>query len=157
MKNKTCQKCKETLPISEFSKDKNRIGGFQCYCKLCCKDINSKYSSRYKMKQSEYQKKFYSNPINKKRTNTKQRELWMSDRIKCLTHYGGICACCGEGKYEFLAIDHINGGGNKHRKIIGHNFVRWLKKNNYPEGFRVLCHNCNNSLGHYGYCPHKHE
>jgi len=78
-----------------------------------------------------------------------------------LDAYGGNCECCGEDKYEFMAIDHINGGGKKHRdnnKIGGgQQFYRWLKNNNYPAGFRVLCHNCNMAHGLYGYCPHKTE
>lgn len=81
-------------------------------------------------------------------------------RFDALTAYsvGGLkCACCGENNIEFLAIDHINGGGNQHKKVIGKNkrFYLWLKENNYPEGFRILCHNCNMSFGLYGYCPHE--
>lgn len=76
-------------------------------------------------------------------------------KLEVIKHYGNKCACCGETRWEFLAIDHIEGGGNKHLKAIRINFYDWLKKNNYPEGFRVLCDNCNNSLGRYGYCPHK--
>lgn len=80
-------------------------------------------------------------------------------RIAALRHYGGpnpTCACCGEPRLEFLAIDHVNGGGNQHRKREGiKNLSRWLRKNKYPEGFRVLCNNCNFSLGLYGYCPHQ--
>jgi len=83
-------------------------------------------------------------------------------RIEVLTGYGGTppkCSCCNEIHEEFLCIDHINGGGRKHRETLniseGHNFYRWLRKNKFPEGFRVLCHNCNASYGHYGYCPHK--
>ena len=75
-----------------------------------------------------------------------------------LNAYGGKCACCGIDNYEFMAIDHINGGGNKHRRDnktgAGLQFYRWLKKNKYPKAFRVLCHNCNVSYGLYGYCPH---
>lgn len=75
-----------------------------------------------------------------------------------LNAYGGKCACCGEDRYEFMAIDHIHGNGNQHRKInktgSGLQFYRWLKREKYPEGFRVLCHNCNQSFGLYGYCPH---
>ncbi len=57
---------------------------------------------------------------------------------------------------EFLAIDHIDGGGTKHRKKIRTGmFHWWLKKNGWPDGFRVACHNCNSALGHYGYCPHQ--
>lgn len=80
-------------------------------------------------------------------------------RIEVLTHYGGdpvVCACCGEDNLEFMTIDHINGGGNRHRKRLGNNMLvyRELRRLGYPAGYRVLCMNCNHSLGHYGYCPH---
>ena len=77
-------------------------------------------------------------------------------RLDVLQAYGNKCACCGENGYEFLAIDHINGGGAKQRKELGgqNPFYLWLRRNNYPSGFRILCHNCNQALGAYGYCPH---
>ena len=53
----------------------------------------------------------------------------------------------GEKIIDFLTIDHINGGGNKHleaiRKVGGQSFYNWLITNNFPKGFRVLCWNCN--------------
>jgi len=79
-------------------------------------------------------------------------------RNRILDHYGRVCACCGEYHEEFLAIDHIEGGGNIHRKTVGGGgnvFYSWLLRNNFPNGYRILCHNCNESLGHYGYCPHQ--
>ena len=79
-------------------------------------------------------------------------------RQEALNHYGGKCDCCGEDRYEFLALDHINGGGIQHRKQLGwsgNSIAKWLKKNNYPSGFRVLCHNCNMALGFYKFCPHE--
>lgn len=81
-------------------------------------------------------------------------------RQKCLRHYGGeipTCKCCGESQWKFLAIDHVNGGGGKHRKEIrgkGTNICDWLIKNQFPEGFQILCHNCNLAKGFYGFCPH---
>jgi hypothetical protein len=79
-------------------------------------------------------------------------------RNKVLEFYGGKCACCGETENHFLTIDHINGGGNKHRKEIkGRSLYVWLANNDYPEGFQVLCYNCNMSKGHYGICPHQSE
>ena len=89
------------------------------------------------------------------------RKYQMKLRLEVLTTYGGNppqCACCGESYIEFLAIDHIGGGGNKHRKQIGQGWGRlylWLKRQGYPPGYRVLCHNCNMSLAFYGYCPHQ--
>lgn len=66
------------------------------------------------------------------------------------------CACCGEREPIFLALDHINGGGGKqHRELGGGGFYTWLRKNGYPAGFRILCHNCN--MGRQlngGICPH---
>lgn len=84
-----------------------------------------------------------------------------SERMTVLQHYGMRCACCGESAYEFLAIDHIYGGGNKHRKSIkgqGSNSLSgWIIKHNFPGGFQILCHNCNMAKGIYGYCPHTKE
>ena len=76
-------------------------------------------------------------------------------------YYGGtppICACCGEDLFEFLTIDHINGDGAAHRRELGTDAIyAWLKREGYPEGFRVLCINCNFAMGLYGYCPHQQE
>ena len=38
-----------------------------------------------------------------------------------IDHYSNgknCCACCNEKIYEFLTIDHLNGGGTKHRLIM---------------------------------------
>src|SRR3990167_2395221 len=76
-------------------------------------------------------------------------------RLIAINKYGGKCKCCNEKEIKFLSFDHIKGNGNKHRKIIGQKIVRWLKRNNYPKGFQILCHNCNLAKGFYGKCPHK--
>lgn len=83
-------------------------------------------------------------------------------REVAILHYGGTppkCNCCGEKERKFLTIDHINGGGRKHRKELKNTLGGvhgWLVRNNFPEGFQVLCMNCN--WGKYinnGTCPHK--
>jgi hypothetical protein len=75
-----------------------------------------------------------------------------------MQHYGGTkCICCNETEIRFLTIDHINGGGSKHRAEIGHGktIYSWLKNNGYPNGYQVLCYNCNCAKGFYGECPHE--
>lgn len=52
------------------------------------------------------------------------------------------CACCGEDHIPFLHVDHVDGGGARHRKSVG-DVYRWIIKNNFPNGFRTLCANCN--------------
>jgi hypothetical protein len=48
-------------------------------------------------------------------------------------------------------------GGRKYAdlELGGGGYWAWLRKHNYPEGFQVLCHNCN--MGRQingGVCPH---
>src|SRR5688572_6031846 len=40
-------------------------------------------------------------------------------KLCAFNQYGGaVCKCCGETRTEFLSIDHVQGGGGKHRKEI---------------------------------------
>ena len=80
-------------------------------------------------------------------------------RLEVLAHYSGgtmRCACCGQNRVPFLALDHIDGNGATHREEIGGgaSFYRWLKQNRFPPGLQVLCHNCNLAKSAYGSCPH---
>jgi len=115
------------------------------------------YHEKYYQDHEEEKKKYRED--HKEYYRKYGREFHRRLRIKSFSHYGNRCLCCGETRYEFLVIDHINGGGNRHRKEIGKGgeIYYWLKKNNYPEGFQVLCHNCNMAKGAYGECPHKHN
>ena len=76
-----------------------------------------------------------------------------------LAHYGNRCTCCGEREPIFLTIDHVNGGGNRERKTTGGKtttqLIAKLIKSGFPDGYTILCMNCNQ--GRYrngGSCPH---
>ena len=86
------------------------------------------------------------------------------DRLKfqALVRYSGFpprCQCegCTITEREFLAIDHLAGTERRSEARSGHHLYWWLYKNEYPSGFRVLCHNCNMAYGLYGYCPHQSD
>jgi len=58
------------------------------------------------------------------------------------------CNECGELHYEFLAVDHMDNNGYAHRssgelKKYSNNIINYLIGNNFPEGYQILCHNCN--------------
>lgn len=141
-----CLECQEFLLIDSFGVI-NKSGRIDSWCRPC-------RHARTKL--------WVADPENKAAVKVAQAAKRRADRDLVLAHYGGVCACCGESQYEFLAIDHINGGGTKHRIGLGtvargSSFVRWLIKQGLPEGYRVLCHNCNAALGLYGFCPHQKD
>lgn len=122
------------------------------YFKAYAKEWYSKNKKQRKLYQQTYRAK------NKNLLRIKEHNNNLARKIKVLTYYAkGIpkCACCGEKHIEFLSIDHINGNGKEHRRQIKQNIWKWLIKNKFPKGFRVLCFNCNCSMGFHGYCPHK--
>lgn len=88
-------------------------------------------------------------------------QKWRSIKLKCevMDAYGGReCKCCHETALEFLNVDHIGGGGNKHRaeiKRYGQSFYKWLKSKGFPAGYQVMCFNCNCARGLFGFCPHE--
>lgn len=96
---------------------------------------------------------------NRTEVQWRARQTRRRRRMAVFEAYGGaVCACCGEDIYEFLTIDHIEGDGASHRRDVPaskSDIYGWLRKNNFPPGFRVLCMNCNFALGYHGYCPHR--
>lgn len=144
LSEKICSKCERVLPLTEefWNKDRGSSTGFNSICRECSKKKQTTWNSL--------------NPQYKRDAVKKSR---IKARLEVLTHYSGgtpVCACCGEFRISFLALDHINGGGNQERKITGEGmqFVYWLKRNGFPEGIQVLCHNCNQSKHSLGVCEH---
>ncbi len=84
----------------------------------------------------------------------RDRKIIYRAKIKAavLSYYGnGVARCvmCGFDNVDALSIDHIHGGGRRHKDSLGmtvkgggDEFYRWLIKQDYPDGFRTLCMNC---------------
>jgi hypothetical protein len=134
------------------------------------------WKARYRSRRKEFLKKENNRYRKHRRRILKQRRLrYRTDKehaeknrqtcrlrnrklkAEVISAYGGKCTCCSETLMEFLTIDHIGGGGRKHIYSVGGpaKFYGWLKANKFPDGFRVLCFNCNSAIGFYGYCPHQ--
>lgn len=86
-----------------------------------------------------------------KRKRVEQRKNRKLKQAALDTYGGPVCVGCGENTFEILEIDHINNNGGAHRReLFGHNkgtgssrFYRWLRDNDWPDGYRVLCPTCN--------------
>jgi len=114
----------------------------------------------YICKKCTYEKDKIWRQNNKDKYNQLKRESNHRLMNEIIDRYGGKCVCCGETRREYLSIDHVNGNGSKQRREIGKSsqgLHYWLKQNNYPEGFQVLCFNCNMGKRNYSVCPHDKE
>jgi hypothetical protein len=144
---KVCTKCGTEKPLESFGnrKGKHRKDGDRhAECKDCTNDYR--------------RKRYATNPDARSSILSITKKSFEKLKDEVLAAYGNKCSCCGESERDFLTMDHIAGNGAEHRREIGEGSKRlyqFLKKNNFPSGFQVLCYNCNCAKGHRGVCPHK--
>lgn len=102
------------------------------------------------------QLKYYYKNKKKILLQTKDRYVTQKDKISkrnlltkinVVHHYSNgdmKCIKCGFLDIRALQLDHINGGGTKQRGTMGGTrYYQLLIKENYPNGFQILCANCN--------------
>ncbi len=146
---KKCSRCDIVKPLSDFYFI-TTIKKYASRCKECDKeygkhwrDNNPSFRKRQSLLNSVWRKN------NKDKMSIYKRNSKIRLQLLVFNHYTNNnirCQCigCSETNIGFLTIDHINNDGAKHRKAIGSlNLYSWIKQNNYPPGFQVLCFNCN--------------
>ena len=135
-----------------------------------------KQTPEYKAKANKYAKEYNARPeVKERETEIRNRPENLASaknarderRLTVLQEYSKrhsnsdipCCRCCGENFHvDFLEIDHITGKKQMDLEpelvILGYssqlrnqNLHRWIIKNNFPEGFQILCTNCNFAKG----------
>jgi hypothetical protein len=166
---KTCSHCNEIKALDQFYKSKESKDGLYRHCKACqtlkykkwaqnnrgrVNSLAARSKRKHRDTRLSYLNKYYIK--NQEKARSYGLSHYRKVRSAVIEHYGGVCRCCGESQREFLCIDHVNNNGYQHRREIkATRIAGWLKRNNYPDGFQVLCANCN--LGkriNGGVCPH---
>lgn len=77
---KTCSKCKQTLPLSAFGKDKNSKDGLFTYCKLCTRARINKYNEENRDYVNEQQRQYRDE--NREYLNEQQRQYRQNSKVK---------------------------------------------------------------------------
>lgn len=167
---KKCAKCGEVKSSADFNRNRATKSGLQDRCKPCNKAAITAWRKKnpdwvrrinrahnQKNRQRILERKRAQRAADPLRFRTRSRGYHLKLKAEVFAAYGGPrCACCREATPEFLSIDHVNGGGEKHRKEIGAGILRWLKRNRFPAGFQILCMNCQFGRKHNaGICPHQ--
>lgn len=120
------------------------------------KKYYEKNKESIKLKNREYRIK--NADILKPKKRKRAKELQQEQKLVVFEYYsnGKIeCECCHESNIGFLSLDHIHGGGGKHRKAINSNTYKWIINHNFPTGYQILCMNCNWGRRINGICPHQ--
>jgi len=100
---------------------------------------------------------FYKNKLFKLHYDCKSCHIYYSSkrilkrRLLVINHYtNGVNTCqwqdCNINDLDMLVVDHVNDNGAEHRRKIGNggtSTINWIIRNNFPEGFQILCHNHN--------------
>jgi len=138
---KLCKRCNKEKSLSEFYRD-----GKGYLCSPCKKCVKLSASKSYKKRKIAHR--------------TIALNYYYRMQHEAILAYGGYkCACCGETEPKFLSLDHVNNDGAEHRRnenLSGATLYKWLKDNDYPDGFQVLCMNCNHGkMRNGGVCPHE--
>lgn len=139
-----CSRCRKRLTAKSAMKRRPPRQGLLSYCRECGRKAAAKARK--------------ANPEKVRENHRRYRE---KVRRQVLDAYGNKCACCDESEPEFLALDHVNGGGNKHRRDARLSSPTQLRRHviekGFPPEFRLLCHNCNCARAWYGQCPHERQ
>ena len=115
------------------------------------------FAGREQMLRTEEQKERHALANHKWYLSHKQQTLkhnfsWRQAlKLEVFSYYSKspipFCLHCGQTDIDVLCLDHICNGGVQQRirlgNIGGHKFYSRVKKHDFPEGYQVLCANCN--------------
>lgn len=126
---KTCTKCGEEKPLTEFWNDRRRIGGKMARCKPCKTADHLGYS-----RLGAYNKRrYWKNPAGERNRHLRRKYgISECDYQSLLEKQERRCAICRRGQLRAFDVDHDHATGQ----------LRGL-----------LCTNCNRMLGHAGDSP----
>lgn len=118
-KTKICKRCRETKPVSSFSKDTRYKDGYYYYCRMCKNEIGKNYRERLGKREI------------KNRTLQDRYGITINEYDKLLDMQNHCCAICQKHITETgqgLHVDHCHITG----RIRG-----------------LLCNSCNGGLGNF--------
>lgn len=171
--DRTCRKCGLTKPLPEFLRvyaPSARGRQYRSHTCLVCfrvahaaKERKRRAANPERYRQSH--RAWYDGHREQAADAKKRSHRKLKDQV--FGAYGGyLCTCCGETEPSMLTIDHINGDGAAHRKRVSRTkhygsmtsvtVYHLLRDQGFPDGYQVLCYNCNISKHRNGnVCGHQ--
>ena len=157
---KRCPRCGEVKSLDQFYRRSRSPSGRNSWCKDCHNKASTDWRKKNHARAASTAHRRYLRLGDKiRRYNVELHQRYKALLVAHYSNGANKCVCCGESEVRFLTIDHINGNGSEHRKLTkcgtGSVFYCWLIREGMPEGYQVLCYNCNNARARHGICPHQ--
>lgn len=126
---KRCCLCKQTLPLSEYNKHKDRKDGLQTVCREC----NRARSRRY----------YKENPeLHKKNVRRRAKQVVADNRRQLMEYLSErSCTDCGITDSVVLEFDHLSDKKHNISSMMRAGY-RWLSVLEEIEKCEVVCANC---------------
>jgi len=150
MQEKLCPKCNQNKSVLEFSRDSRTKSGIRSQCRACCRESSIKYYTKTRERHIKESTRW--NRENNDRFLANQVRRRKEIKAEIVRGYGG------EKEIAFLTLEHINGGGRKHREHAGSLAVyREVIKKDFPSEYTVLRMNCNFARRFGRECPNQEK
>lgn len=157
MNNKKCEICNKLLIKQQerFCSKKCQHIGHKVKNPVWTKEYAKEYNKKYRQENKERLLELNRIWCSKNREHVREENRKERERLKMevLGRYSSnkiCCAYCGFEDTRALQIDHIDNNGAEERReklgnrtCAGTTFYRWIRRQNYPDGYQVLCANCN--------------
>lgn len=159
-----CKKCGVAKPLRMFECTNVERGWYRLECMACTRERQRGYASRSRDEIAERQTYWRNYHLKNRDKKIAKAAEWARQnperrRTIALNHYyrlqdaailayGGYqCSWCGIDEPMVLTLDHVNNDGNVKRKGEGQGaaLYRGLRDRGYPDGYAVLCMNCNHA------------
>lgn len=150
-----CPRGRHFVPAVGFGRDSRRASGRNLWCRACRSAYRKQWQQANPASARASRRKY--DKANRAKIRAYNRVYMDRLRVEVFTAYGSKCACCGEMRREFLTLDHIDGREGAHIGAPTLQVYLMVRKEGFPDRYRLLCWNCNLAHGLYGYCPHELE
>ena len=152
---KTCKACGMSKAVADMHPNKSALDGIGNVCRACRRARDARHREAHRDEYRKASREWRQRNPARARELSRQHDQRLREEV--ISAYGGRCACCGETIFDFLTLDHINGGGSAHRKSTHGKVYTQLRREGFPDGYRVLCWNCNWAASRHGACPYHRD
>lgn len=121
---KTCNTCKDSLPLSMFHRNKRAKDGLQYRCKPCAKIAKKEYSKTNKKRISEYRKDYYAD---NKESELKSSKSFRENNKDYVVEYNRSYYQKNKERLKLYSLEYRK----SNKELVSNNYKSWARRNRH--------------------------